>query len=364
MKVRDIIAVLEATAPLDLQESYDNAGLIVGDVNMALTGVLLCLDSIEEIIDEAIERGCNMVVAHHPIVFSGIKKITGSNYIERVIIKAIKNDIAIYASHTNLDKVYKNGVNETIAAKIGLKNTSILAPEKGHVFMLVAYVPVNHKEQVLTSMYSAGAGEIGEYSNCSFSSAGEGTFMPLQNANPFIGEEGVIQKEAEERVEVLVVSNKVKAVLAAMKDTHPYEEVAHYIIPVENAHQNIGLGMVGELAEELEVEVFLQRLKEQFNLPVIRHTNYAKKIKKVAVCGGSGSFLFNDVSRCNADAYVTADIKYHQFFDPEGKFLLADIGHYESEKFTLEIFHRLISEKFPTFAVLFTDRNSNPVNYF
>ena len=364
MKVQDIIEVLEANAPLNLQESYDNSGLIVGNRNTALKGVLLCIDSTEEIVNEAIEKGCNMIVAHHPIVFTGLKKINGSSYIERVVIKAIKHDIAIYASHTNLDKVYNNGVNSMISEKLGLVNTQILAPEKGHLFKLVTYVPQTHKKTVMEEMFSSGAGEIGDYSHCSFSAQGEGTFLPLGNAQPYIGEKGVLQKEIEEKVEVLVQSNKLNSVLKAMLDAHPYEEVAHYVIPVVNEHQNIGLGMIGELNEEMEVETFLSHLKSKFDLSQIRYTKYAKKIKKVAVCGGSGSFLFNEVSRCNADAYVTSDIKYHQFFDPEDRFLLADIGHYESEKFTMELFHRLISEKFPTFAVLFTDRSSNPVNYF
>lgn len=364
MKVNDIIEVLEAAAPLNLQESYDNAGLIIGDRNSSLTGVLLCLDSTEDVLDEAIKRGCNMIIAHHPIVFSGIKKFNGSNYIERVIIKAIKNDIAIYASHTNLDKVYKNGVNAKFAEKLGLINTRILAPEKGHLYMLTHYVPTEHKATVLQKMYEAGAGEIGEYSNCSFSTSGEGTFLPLENAKPFTGERGELQNAKEEKVEVLVSSSKLKNVLLAMHQEHPYEEVAHFVIPIQNEHQNIGLGMVGELKEEMDVRDFLKLLKEKFNLQVIRHTKYTKEIKKVALCGGSGGFLFKEVKGCKADAYVTSDIKYHQFFDPESDFLLADIGHYESEKYTLEIFHKLITEKYPTFAVLFTDGNSNPVNYF
>lgn len=364
MKIKEIIQLLEDTAPLSLQESYDNAGLIVGDSSWEAKGVLLCLDSTEEIVDEAIAKGCNLIVAHHPIVFTGLKKLNGKNYIERTIIKAVKQDIAIYACHTNIDKVFENGVNQKMAEKLGLKNTKILTPETGQLNQLSFYVPKESKSGVLTKMFEAGAGEIGNYTNCSFNIGGTGTFLPSKNANPSVGEIGKFQEDDETKVELLVEGAKLHKVLRAMKEHHPYEEVAHFILPVANAHQEIGFGMVGELESALEAGAFLELLKKTFNLKVVRHTNFNEKIKKVALCGGSGSFLFKDVMRCGADAYVTSDVKYHQFFDPDKHFLLADIGHYESEIFTLEIFHKLITEKFPTFAVLFTERNTNPVNYF
>lgn len=364
MKIKEIIKVLEEVAPLSYQESYDNAGLIVGSRDWVVKGVLLCLDSTEAILDEAIEKGCNLIVAHHPIVFSGLKKINGKNYIERTIIKAIKNDIAIYASHTNLDKVYHNGVNSKIAEKLNLQNTRILAPESGYLLNLQFYVPKSNKEEVLNAMYENGAGEIGNYSQCSFSMEGEGTFRPNENANPFRGSRGQLQREDEEKVEVLVAKEKLGRVLNAMVKNHPYEEIAYYIFPILNKNQEVGLGMVGELHEALKPLEFLELLKNTFNLSVIRHTNFNGMIKKVALCGGSGSSFFGDVIHSNADAYVTADVKYHQFFDPENDFLLADIGHYESEIFTLEIFHKIITENFSTFAVLFADKVTNPVNYF
>lgn len=364
MKIKEVIRVLEEVAPLELQEGYDNAGLIVGDDSWDVNGVLLCLDSTEEIVQEAISKGCNLIVAHHPIVFSGIKKLNGKHYIERTVISAVKNDIAIYACHTNLDKVFADGVNEKFAEKLGLQNTRILKPENGLLNQLSFYVPEANKKEVLEKMYDAGAGHIGNYSHCSFSFTGQGTFKPEVGAKPTIGEEGIVHHGKEEKIELLVENSKLSRVLGAMKKAHPYEEVAHFVLPIKNKHPRVGFGLLGELAKPMNPKEFLKFVKESLGIEGIRYTDCSKTISKVAVCGGSGSFLFSEVKRAGADAYITSDVKYHQFFDPENEFLLADIGHYESEIYTLEIFHKLITEKFPTFAVLFTDRNTNPVKYF
>ncbi len=363
MKIKNVIGYLEQIAPPSLQESYDNSGLLVGDADLDCTGIIVCLDSTEDIIEEAITKGCNLIVAHHPIVFSGLKRFTGKNYIEKTVIKAIKNDIAIYAIHTNLDNV-KHGVNGVWANALGLKNQRILAPKNGILKKLVVFVPESDTENVLQAMFEAGAGNIGNYAECSFSADGAGTFKPLENANPYVGEIGKRKVEEENKVEVLVESFKVGRVIAAMKKSHPYEEVAYDIIELENAHTEIGAGMIGELSESVDAIAWMQYLKEKMNCGVVRHTPLHKNsIRKVAICGGSGSFLLNHAINQGADIFVTSDFKYHQFFDAENKIIIADIGHYESEHLTIDYLVRVLKEKFTTFAVLLTKVNTNPINY-
>jgi dinuclear metal center YbgI/SA1388 family protein len=363
MKIKDVIQFLDEIAPPALQESYDNSGLIVGDANAQCTGILVCLDSIEEVIEEAIQKGCNMVVAHHPIVFSGLKKITGRNYIERTIIKAIKNDIAIFAIHTNLDNV-KHGVNGVWAGALNLINQKILSPKASLLKKLVVFVPEADKENVLNAMFEAGAGKIGNYSECSFSGDGLGSFKPMEDANPYVGEIGKRKLEEESRVEVLVESFRVSQIVNAMKKAHPYEEVAYDLIDLNNSHKEIGAGMIGELSESVDALEWLKSMKQVMGAESVRYTNLSKsKIKKVAICGGSGSFVLNDAIRNGADILVTADFKYHQFFDAENKIIIADIGHYESEHLTINYLASILKEKFTTFAVLLTKVNTNPINY-
>lgn len=363
MKIKEVITQLERLAPPQLQESYDNAGLIVGDSNSDLTKALICLDSTEEIIDEAIENGCNLVIAHHPIVFSGLKRFNGKNYIERTVIKAIKNDIAIYAIHTNLDNVY-NGVNHKIGEKLGLQNMRILSPKSKLLRKLVFYCPTEHAEEVRQKVFDAGAGEIGNYSFCSFSMLGTGTFMANENAKPFVGEANQLHAEQEERIEVVYPSYCQSEVVSALLNKHPYEEVAYDLYQIENTWNQIGSGMLGEFAEELTIEQFLKHLKNSLNAPMVRYTKpVSTKIKKVAVCGGSGSFLLNNAIRAKADVFVTADFKYHQFFDADSKIVIADIGHFESEQFTGELIQEYLQEKIPNFASYLTRIRTNPINY-
>lgn len=363
MRIRDVISYLNQLAPPSLQESYDNARLIVGDSSVECEGILTCLDSTEEVIEEAIQKGCNLVVAHHPIVFSGLKSITGKNYIERTIIKAIKNDVAIFAIHTNLDNV-KHGVNGVWASALGLENQKILAPKSNVLSKLIVYVPSENKEEVMSALFDAGAGEIAEYSECSFSSKGLGTFLPSENANPFVGEKGQRATEEEERLEVIVPNYLINKSISAARVAHPYEEMAYDVIPLSNVNQEIGSGMIGELPEEVNSLEWLSSMKATMGAGVVRYTGITKNtIKKVAICGGSGSFLLNDAIRQGADVFVTADFKYHQFFDADNQIIIADIGHYESEHLTINYLAEKLKEKFTTFAVLLTQVNTNPINY-
>ena len=363
MKLQKIIDVIEKFAPSIYQESYDNSRLLTGNNSMEIRGALLALDCTEEIIDEAIENDCNLILCHHPIIFSGLKKITGSNYVERVIIKAIKNDIAIFACHTNLDNVYQ-GVNQKIASKIGLVQTEILSPHQGLLKKLITYCPNSYAEKVRTGLFAAGAGKIGNYDCCSFNSEGTGTFKGNENANPFAGEKNNLHYENEIKIEVIYEKHLQNQIINALKSNHPYEEVAFDIYSIENSHPKIGSGLIGELKEEENEKEFLQRIKKIFNCESIRHTALlGKKVKRIAVCGGSGSFLLNPAISSGADIFISADFKYHQFFDADNKIVIADIGHYESEQFTTEIFYDVIQEKLPKFAVRLTKKNSNPINY-
>jgi len=363
MKIKELTNYLETLAPTSLQESYDNAGLIIGNDDMEISGVLISLDCIEEVVDEAIANNCNIIVAHHPIVFSGLKKINGKNYVERTVIKAIKNDIAIYAIHTNLDNVYE-GVNKRIADKLGLIRTGILAPKPNLLKKLVTFVPVDSAEKVKQAIFYAGAGHIGNYSECSFAAPGLGSFKASSEANPFVGEIEKQHQEQEIRLETIFPAFLQTQILAALIKNHPYEEVAYDIYPIENFFEKTGSGLVGELENEMSPEEFLKYLKNNMDLDVIRFTPFSKNIKRVAVCGGAGSFLLKNAIWQDADAFVTADFKYHEFFDAEKKLMIADIGHYESEKFTKELLSELILKKFHTFAVLLSKTNTNPVNYY
>lgn len=363
MKLKEITAYLESIAPLAYQESYDNAGLICGDEQMEIRAALICLDSTEAVIDEAISLGCNLVIAHHPIVFSGLKKLNGKNYIERVIIKAIKNDIAIYAAHTNLDNVH-NGVNAKIAEKLNLKNCRVLAPQKNILKRLITFGPKENAEDIRSALFLAGAGHIGNYKECSFNSSGTGTFQATEGANPYLGEIGKRFEGEEVKIEVIYPQIIESKVVKALLKSHPYEEVAYDLISLSNPSQQIGAGMIGELEKEMEEEEFLKALKLKMQAGCIRHTALrGKKVKKIAVCGGSGSFLLPVAIGLQADVFITADFKYHQFFDADGHLLIADIGHYESEQYTMELFYEILNKKFRTFALRLTKINTNPIKY-
>ncbi len=364
MKLIEITNFLETLAPLNYQEDYDNSGLIVGSYNDEVHSALVALDCTEQIVDEAIAKNCDLIITHHPIVFKGLKKFNGKNYVERVILKAIKNNIALYAIHTNLDSV-ENGVNAEISKRLGLKNTKALAPKSGLLKKLVTFCEHKDVEDIRNALFTADAGNISHYSDCSFNTKGTGTFKGDETSSPTLGQAGVREYAEETRIEVILKAQDQAKVLAALLKTHPYEEVAYDIYNLDNQLQSVGSGMVGDLAEAMDGEDFLRLVKTNMEATVLRHTSVlAKKIKKVAVCGGSGSFLLKNAIAAGADVFVTADFKYHEFFDAEDKLMIVDIGHYESEQFTSNLLIDNIQEKFPNFAIRLTEHNTNPINYF
>lgn len=364
MKISDITGVLENLAPLAYQESYDNAGLITGQPQWECTGITVALDATPEVIEEAAAKGHNLVVAHHPILFSGIKKITGSNYVEKALITAIKKDIAIYAIHTNLDNLI-DGVNGKMADLLGLQNRKVLQSRPGILRKLACFAPVDHANTLLNALFEAGAGKVGNYSECSFQMTGQGSFRAGEHAKPFVGQVGTRHYETETRIEVIFPAVKEKSIVEALLRNHPYEEVAYDLYPLNNTVSGIGAGLIGELEQELPVEEFLTSLKTLFKVPVIRHSPLVKNtVKKVALCGGAGSFLIFNALQSGADIYITGDLKYHEFFDANGRLILADIGHFETEQYTIDLLCDILAEKFPTFAVFKTEVKTNPVNYY
>jgi dinuclear metal center YbgI/SA1388 family protein len=364
LTIQKITQYLETIAPPIYQENYDNSGLIVGNPQTEVKGVLIALDTLESVIDEAIRLGYNLIIAHHPIVFKGLKRLNGSNYVERTVLKAIKNDIALYAIHTNLDNVYQ-GVNFKIAQRLGLQAIKILAPKAQTLMKLVTFVPETHALAVLSALGEAGAGQIGEYKNCAFQVNGIGQFQPSDRAQPFIGQTGKLEKTAETRIEVLFPTHLQNKVLSAMYASHPYEEVAYYLQNVENLNQEIGSGAIGELPEAMNEGDFLAYLKEKMQVKCIRHTQFLhKKIKKVAVCGGTGSFLLNKAISQKAEVFISADFKYHEFFDADNRILIADIGHYESEQFTQNLLFDYLKNQFSDLPIAITSVQTNPINYF
>ena len=361
-KIKHILTELESFAPPFYQESWDNSGLIVGDKTEDVRAILLTVDVTEAVVDEAIAKGVNLIIAHHPIVFKGLKQLIGQNYVERVVIKAIRNNIAIYAMHTNLD-VMPEGVSFKMAERLSLQNIKTLDVSNHKLNKLVVYTPKTHEEKVRSAILDAGAGHIGNYDFCSFNTSGTGTFRALEGSKPFVGEQNKIHHEEEIRMETIFPLHLKSKILNALLTTHPYEEVAYDIYQMEQKDQSVGLGKIGQLKEPMDELAFLKLLKTQFNLQKLRHSPLlGKKIKRVAVCGGSCSFLIQKAKQ-QADILVTADVKYHEFFDAENELVIADIGHFESEQFSKDIFYDIISKKFSNFAVHFSEINTNPINY-
>ena len=363
LQLSEITKHLEQLAPLAYAEDFDNVGLLVGHTH-DITGILVCHDALEEVVEEAISKKCNLVVCFHPILFSGLKKITGKNYVERAIIKAIKNDIAIYAVHTALDN-HQNGVNKIFCDALGLSKTKVLIPKQNFIYKLVTYTKPENENQVKQALFEAGAGSIGNYDNCSFVSSGIGSFMGNENSHPVVGEKHVLQNEDEIKIEVTFEKQLQNTILSALFSNHMYEEVAYEIYKTENEHQNIGLGMIGELEQPMKPNDFLQFVKEKMECGGIRHSQFStNSIKKVAVLGGSGSFAIKNALAAGADAFLTADLKYHQFYEAENKLLLADIGHFESERYTKNYIVDFLKEKITNFAIILSELNTNPVKYF
>ena len=363
MKISQIIEILEDYAPPALQESFDNSGLQVGDVSQKVKGILLCLDVTEEVLDEAVELDCNLIISHHPLLFKPIKKLSGRTYIERCVIKACKNDLVIYSAHTNMDNAY-GGVNFYIAEKLGLQNLRILSPVKDGLLKLVTFVPEAYSEIVRSALFNAGAGCIGNYDSCGFNVPGAGTFRAGEQAHPFVGNLNELHTEPEIRIETILPAHKKPAALRALLAVHPYEEPAYDFYPLANEWNRAGSGIVGELPYPEGEEEFLQRLKTVFKLQSLKHSSLTgKEIREVALCGGSGAFLIPDAIAYGADIFITGEAKYNDYFDVENRILLAVIGHYESEIITKELFYDVITKKMINFAVHFSTTNSNPVNY-
>jgi len=364
MILKEFTSELDKLFSLKQAEDFDNVGLLCGNPTREVSGVLVCHDALENVVDEAIVKNCNVIVTFHPIIFSGLKSITGKNYVERAVLKAIENKIAIYAIHTAFDNDYF-GVNYRICNELGLKNQKILMPKSENLLQLVVYVPSDYSEKVKNALFEAGAGNIGFYDECSFSVKGNGTFRPIEGSNPFLGTYNVRENADEEMISVIFEGFKKNQILSAMKSAHPYEEVAYQLYALENDNQYVGLGRYGELEQEMEEKDFLKFVKEKFNLEVIRHSEFLnKKIKKVGVLGGSGASGISAAKASGCDAYLTGDVKYHDFFQSENQMIICDIGHFESEQFVTEQLVEILSEKFPTFAFSKSTEKTNPVNYF
>lgn len=364
MIIKEVTALLEELAPLAYAEDFDNVGLLVGDLHMEVTGILVTLDTLEHIVDEAIEKNCNLIVSFHPIIFKGLKKLTGANYVERVVIKAITHHIAIYSMHTALDNSLL-GVNAKICEVLGITNPKILIPQHGTLKKLTTYVPKEDAEQLKLALFRAGGGHIGNYSNCSFTLEGIGSFKPESQANPTKGQIGEVQQEQETQIHILFPKDKETKILSALFNHHPYEEVAYELHTLENVNHNIGMGMIGELKHPMEERAFLDHLKNKMAVSCIRHSAFlGKKITQVAVLGGSGAFAIAAAQAKGADVLITSDIKYHQFYETEGKLLLADIGHYETEQFTKNLIVDYLTKKIPNFAVALSERITNPIKYY
>ena len=363
MQIKDVISAIETIAPLDYAEDFDNVGLLIGDKSTPISGVLVTLDTLENVVDEAIEKNCNLIVSFHPIIFSGLKKITGKNYVERVVIKAIQNNIAIYAIHTALDNSFV-GVNAKICEVLGLQNTQVLIPQKATIKKLVTYVPTANVETLQQALFAVGAGSIGNYDHCSYTLEGTGSFRGNEDSNPVLGEKGKTHYEKETEINITFPRHLEHLVIDTLKNSHPYEEVAYEITTLENYNQHIGIGMLGELPEAQNPEQFLRTVKESMKVGVIRHSKLLDtKIKKVAVLGGSGAFAIDHAIASGADLYITADIKYHEFYKAENKVIIADIGHYETEQYTKNLLVDYLTKKFTNFAIVLSVCNTNPVKY-
>jgi len=363
MKIKDIITVIESRAPLSFQEDYDNSGLIIGDSEQPVEKALICFDVTMPVIQEAIDKKCQLIISHHPLIFNPLKRLQNRTYIEKVIIAAIKNDLAIYAAHTNIDNAM-GGLNTYFAELLNLKKVKILKPVKDNLRKLVTFCPVEHSGEVRTAICNAGAGHIGDYDFCTFNLEGKGTFRASDNTNPFVGNKNELHFEKETRIETIYPAYLEKKILTALFKAHPYEEVAYDIYPLKNEYANCGSGVIGELENNTDAILFLKELKEKLKLKSVKYSDTSnKKVKKVALCGGSGSFLIQEAKSARADIFISAEFKYNHFLDVQNEMIIADIGHYESEHFVKELIYNIINKKIPNFALIISEKDINPVNY-
>jgi dinuclear metal center YbgI/SA1388 family protein len=363
MKLKDLCYYLDSAVPLSFQEDYDNSGLQVGLPEREITSAIITIDVTEEVLNEAISEKCDIIISHHPLIFNGIKKITGRTFTERIINKAVKHDIAIYSSHTNLD-IFNTGVSRKMAEKLALREIKVLSPLKNRLLKLVTYIPESHLKIVSEAIFEAGAGVTGNYDRCAFTTTGTGSFRGNEFSRPFVGEAGKMHFEKEIRFETVLFSHLKERVIRTLLEIHPYEEVAYDIYMLDNDNGEVGLGCVGQLSDPIGAGDFLNLVASVFESKGLRYSKpVSESVRKVALCGGSGISLLNVAVASGADVFITADIKYHNFFDADNKILLVDVGHFESEKFSTEILYDLIIKKFPKFAVRFSETNTNPINY-
>ena len=364
MKIAQIARALEETAPSLWQEEYDNSGLMIGDPEKEISRALICVDVTSAVITEAVDKKCDLIVSHHPLIFKGLKRLIPGNYVENLVLQALKNNIAVYSVHTNLDNI-DQGVSWILGQKIGLTHHKVLVPRRGLLRKLVTFCPVDHADKVRQAVFDAGAGFIGNYDSCSFQLQGEGTFRGGEESHPFVGEKGKLHVERELRIETIFPVHREQDIIKALLEAHPYEEVAYDIYPLGNEYPKVGSGVIGQLEDSMSEKEFVNLLKTVIGSSVVRHSVFIEKpVRKVAVCGGSGSFLIKDAIAQKADVFVTADLKYHDYFEADRRILLVDIGHYESEQFTKELIASILVKKFPTFAVLMTEHNTNAVHYY
>ena len=363
MLIQDITSYLEKLAPTSLQETYDNSGLLIGSKTNDVNKILITLDVTEEVIEEAVSKNCELIIAHHPLIFKGLKKLTNSNLTEKLVVKAIKSDVAIYAIHTNLDNVI-GGVNSILAKKLGIKNTKILLPKSDGLKKVVCFCPTNHANNIRQAMFNAGAGNIGNYDNCSYISSGIGTFKPLVGSNPYLGKTNQLHEEEEIRIEIITPSHGINNIIRAMIAAHPYEEPAYDIYNLDNTNPTIGSGLIGELENETPVDEYLLEVKRALGTKYIKHNKLIDRtVKRVAICGGSGSFLIDAAAKKKADLFISADIKYHEYFEHAGNMTIADAGHYETEHPVKELIYALLKEKFPNFALQISEESANPISF-
>jgi dinuclear metal center YbgI/SA1388 family protein len=364
MKIHEIVSTLNNSAPLQLQEDFDNSGLQIGNQNDEISGILLTIDITPEVVEEAAKYNCNLIISHHPLIFGKLRKITGANYIEKSIILAIKNNIAIYCGHTNFDQTYE-GVSAKMCDKLGLTNRKILAPKSNILKKIAVFVPLSHAEKVRTVMFEAGGGHIGNYDCCSYNVEGKGSFRANENSNPFVGSKGELHFETEIKIEMVYPEYLEEKIVSNMLDTHPYEEVAYDLIKLDNKNNLTGFGMIGCLKVEISEKELLDKIKTSFGLETLRHSKLLNEpVSKIALCGGSGASFIETAKNTGAQVYISGDIKYHDYFLAENKILIIDIGHYESEQFTKEIFYDIINKKNINFAIRFSEINTNPIKNY
>ncbi len=364
MQLKELLKVFEEVAPLSLQESYDNSGIQLGSPDQEVTRALVCLDVTPAVLREAIKKKCDLIISHHPLIFEGIKRVSGKTATEQVLLEAIRNNVAILSLHTNLDNV-KGGVNSRLAEKLGLERLKILRPARGVLKKLVTFCPGDYADEVRAALFKAGAGQIGDYDCCSYNLEGKGSFRAGENSNPFVGNLRELHFEEETRIETIFPGYLQPDVLAAMKSAHPYEEVAYDVYPIDNQFDQAGSGMIGELKTPMRADEFLAMVKKKLGVAFVRHSPPVDDpVQVIALCGGSGAFLLPDAIQAGAQAFVTGDVKYHQFLDVAGKLLLVDAGHYETEQHTKELLVDIVKEKMINFALLISETNTNPVRYF